>query len=247
MKIIYFSATSHTEKVVKFLGKQFDDENQEIIDLSRIDLSHYDIKKEELCIIGVPSYGGRIPNIVVERFKHIQAHQTPIILVVTYGNRNYDDAIVELKDMVEEQGFQPIAAMAIVCEHSIVNHFAKGRPNQKDYEELVCFSKKIKQNLNNHLSQVPGKRPYKPYHVVPIQMEVTSQCNGCGLCARKCPKQAIDIKNPHIVDEKKCLSCMRCVSICPRHARKCSQEKLEALKEKLEPVCSIDKKNELFM
>ena len=56
-----------------------------------------------------------------------------------------------------------------------------------------------------------------------------SGCTGCGLCATKCPAGAIDPADPRQTDPQKCISCMRCVSICPDSARKINSLKAGAV------------------
>ncbi len=47
-----------------------------------------------------------------------------------------------------------------------------------------------------------------------INME---NCNGCGLCAKKCPEHGIvgDKKQPHVIDQVKCTKCGTCFEVCP--------------------------------
>lgn len=46
---------------------------------------------------------------------------------------------------------------------------------------------------------------------------------------------------------KACISCMRCVSICPAQARTLNKLLLAGVSQKLKKVCSEPKKNELFL
>lgn len=61
---------------------------------------------------------GRVPALLIEWLNTIQAHDTPTVCVVVYGNRVYDDALLELEDMVTTCGGIPIACAAYVGEHS---------------------------------------------------------------------------------------------------------------------------------
>ena len=45
-----------------------------------------------------------------------------------------------------------------------------------------------------------------------------SACNQCGVCAKKCPEEAIskNAKGVYTIDKKKCTGCLTCVDACPR-------------------------------
>lgn len=45
------------------------------------------------------------------------------------------------------------------------------------------------------------------------------RCIRCGLCADNCPAGAIPKAAPQKVDKHKCISCLRCIQICPQSAR----------------------------
>ena len=213
-------------------------------DLSNPHIARHVFSHQDLCIVGVPSYGGRVPTIAIERLKQFQANQTPVILIVTYGNRHYDDTFIELKDTLEPLGFICVGAMAVVCEHSIVHEFAHGRPNAKDFEYIQSLVETLKRDL--HPIEVPGHRPYKIFRggLKPL---VTSQCTKCGLCAKLCPVEAIDLQHLETTNESLCISCMRCISVCPNNARSLSKLLLLPVSQKMKKVCSTPKKNELFI
>ena len=48
-------------------------------------------------------------------------------------------------------------------------------------------------------------------------------------------------------DTEKCISCMRCVAICPKKARKLNKVLLFAASQKMKKACGGRKKNELFL
>lgn len=72
-------------------------------------------------------------------------------------------------------------------------------------------------------------------------------CNRCGVCAAECPVQAIHKDDPAKVDEKACISCMRCVAVCPQEDRKVNPLLLSAAGLMLKKVCSERKDCELFL
>lgn len=252
IKKIVFSPTGGTQKVADLIANVWQ-QPQEIIDLSNpeVDFDQYCFTGHDLCIIAVPSFGGRVPAIVVERLKHIHAMKSPTILIATYGNRAYDDTLLELKEVSENQGFACMSAIAAVCEHSIMRQFGMGRPDQLDELQLIDYAKNIQDIIIRVADMVevsvPGNKPYRDYHGVPMKPKATKKCTQCGQCAKQCPVKAIRSDSPQKTDEKKCISCMRCISVCPLHARKCNQLILAVAVKKMAKVCSGSKKNELFI
>ena len=228
---IYFSPTGGTEKIVTFIAEQFGE--YQSIDLCEktSDLTN-DFSEEDLCIIGVPSFGGRVPAIALERIKALSGNNATALI---------------------EKDFTCQAAIAAVAEHSIMHQFATGRPDQNDLTELASFAQKIKEKTNNTLKtdfppvHVPGNRPYREYGTIPLIPGASHICGSCGLCAAKCPSGAIPSDNPKQTDKDKCISCMRCISVCPTHSRKLNPLMLAAASQKLKKACSGRKENELFL
>ena len=170
---IYFSPTGGTEKIVTFIAEQFG-EYQSIDLCEKTSGLTNDFSKEDLCIIGVPSFGGRVPAIALEKIKEFNGTKTNTILVVVYGNRAYEDTLIELEDTLIEKNFTCQAAIAAIAEHSIMHQFATGRPDQNDLTELTSFAQKIKEKTNNTVKtdfppvHVPGNRPYREYGTIPL-------------------------------------------------------------------------------
>lgn len=246
---IYFSPTGGTKKVVDILLNCFGEPNQEI-DLCK-ECKPIQLSETDLCIVSVPSYGGRVPTIAVERLKKINANGAKAILNCVYGNRTWDDTLTELQDTLEQQGFVCVVAIAAVAEHSIFRQFATGRPDAQDCSELKAFAesiqKKLKENSYKKLELDGSHGPYKEYNGVPFKPEGNELCGGCGLCAKECPVDAISMENPKQTKKELCISCMRCVSICPKQARSCDMAFLNMMAEKMAPALSGRKENHLFL
>ena len=247
----YFSPTGGTKKVADSLTGMLADEVVQV-DLtdSNCDFSVNVLAQEDIAVIAVPSYGGRVPAVAVERLASVQGNGACAILVCVYGNRAYEDTLVELQDTAKQAGFRVCGAVAAVAEHSIARQFAAGRPDEQDIHQLETYAKQIREKLaagDFTESAIPGNRPYKKTGGVGMTPKATRACTQCGVCARVCPVQAIHTDNPKEVEEKACISCMRCVSVCPHSARKVNAAMLAAVGLALKKVCSTRKECELYL
>ncbi len=248
---IVFSPTGGTKKVADYLiGALEGDVTTVDLTDSKQDFHAVSLTKEDVAVISVPSYGGRVPTVAVERLGMVRGNGAKTVLVCVYGNRAYEDTLIELEDAAKQSGFQVIAAVAAIAEHSIARQFAAGRPDAQDAALLSDFAKQIQHKLSvadTSEPAIPGNRPYKKAGGAGMVPKATKECTNCGVCAAECPVQAIDKEDSKKVDEKACISCMRCIAVCPQGARKINPVMLSAASLMLKKVCSERKSCELFL
>ena len=254
---VYFSPTGGTKRVTEWITERIADNREaEWLDLTDAVSSRpdYTFTEHELVVVGVPVYGGRVPETARERLQKLHGKRTPVVLIVTYGNRAYEDALLELSDILKEQGFIPAAAAAVVTEHNIAHIYGAGRPDEKDKKEMTAFAEAVREKLKSTAGStkllelsIRGNRPYRPYGTLPLKISVSSACEGCGTCIRKCPVQAISRTDAKVTDESACITCMRCTAVCPVHARRLSRFVVAVAGRKLRKQCAERKEPELII
>ena len=231
--MVYFSPTGTTKKILEGIIEGFQVSTVRQIDLTLPAANNRDfaITKDDFAVIGAPVYGGRIPVIAAQRLKQIKADQTPGVIVVVYGNRAFEDALLELFQLVKEAGFIPVAAGAFIGEHSYstaATPIAVGRPDAQDLIQAKDFGAMIRkkigkmQNLGAAAAlSLPGKFPYQDFGKWPEMSPVILEdiCNLCGVCAAVCPTVAITVDTTVLTDKKRCIYCCACVKSCPIEAR----------------------------
>ena len=229
---LYFSPAGGTKKVTERIAQSVGP-RAEFADVT-VRARELEFGPAELVVIGVPVYGGRVPWPVGERLSRVSARGTPAVIAAVYGNRAYEDALLELR---------------------IVPEIAQGRPDAEDLVKIDEFSRRIRERLEYVASAeslptaiVPGEREYRRYDGVPMHPEAArGDCVGCGRCAAECPVGAIPAAEPWKTDGTRCITCMRCVAVCPQFARHLSRLKLAAAKLSLKKACAQRREPELFI
>lgn len=231
-KLVFFSPTGTTKAVVQGIGRGINPSTMELIDITTPNARKEPLETSEndLLVVAVPVYMGRVPALLNDWLIAIQANNTPTVCVVVYGNRVYDNALLELKDIVVKCGAIPIGGAAYIGEHSFSNSEtpSRGRPDEDDLNHAEAFGQKIREKLQtfssiSQLSEVsiPGRYPYggvtELWDVDFIAVD--DQCSQCGVCAEVCPVGAVDSQNSTNIDQEKCITCCACLKSCTQNAR----------------------------
>lgn len=231
--IVYFSPTHTSAKIAYAIA-----EGMHFKSLLESDITYntpkgtVDIYDDELTIVAVPVYGGRVAETAMERLRAFRGHKSPVVPVVLYGNRDYEDALLELSDTLTAQGFVVVSGGAFIGEHSYSREdmpIAAGRPDEDDLQIAMRFGRDILLKMDKISSlkgvkklEVKGNFPYKVKGPSTPQAPVVNEeiCNLCGYCEGVCPVSAIVFTDGvAFTDPASCIKCCACVKECPLGAR----------------------------
>lgn len=264
---MYFSPTSTTKSVVEEIKKEIlkkeDIENGITIDFTLESKRQEGVffKEEDILIIGVPVYAGRVPNILLKYLNTIKASGTLAVPVVLYGNRDYDDALIELNDILISNGFKVIGAGSFIGEHSFSKTLAKDRPDKDDLLIARDFAKsiysKIKANKVDEELKIKGNRPYRDYYmpkdeedksvdIRKVEPKTRDNCIDCKICAEVCPVGSIDYEDVAKITGI-CIKCCACVKKCPTESKYFDHEDYLRHKRELEEGLKDRKEIETFV
>jgi ferredoxin/NAD(P)H-dependent FMN reductase len=242
VKAVYFSATGTTKKIVESIARS-------IAEKAETEYESYDFTlpaartdalvfhSGELVIFGTPVYAGRVPNVLLKYLDRMEGNEALAVPVVLYGNRNYDDGLIELRDILEEHGLHTVAAAAFIGEHSFSYTLAKGRPDEADVSFGEDFASKVLRNVEQ-ITELSGlapiivkgiPQPYRGYYqprdrqgnpvdIRKVKPLTNEDCNHCLICTDVCPMGSIsrdDVKEFTGI----CIKCGACVKKCPVHAK----------------------------
>lgn len=262
LRLLYFSPTGTTRKILEKIAEGIGEDQPEHIDLTSPEarMGQHSKIKRGLTIIGVPVYTGRVALEAIRGLGQFKATDAPAIVVVVYGNREYEDALLELQNITVEAGFTPIAGAAFIGEHSLSTKdvpVAHGRPDSEDLDCAAAFGALVNEKLTKTDSlssvsplKIPGNFPYRERgparHVSPDSDDST--CTRCEKCREVCPTAAITLVEGYIQTEKnKCILCCACVKSCPYGARHLNDPQLRQFIQQLSITCSMRKDPEFYL
>lgn len=246
MEVYYFSPTGRTKKVSDIFAAAVGK------DVVWHDLGDKQTPTKqpqgELIIVAAPVFAGRIPSVVSEKIKILAGEGKKAVTIAVYGNRAYEDALLEMNDILIQGGFTVIAAAAFVAQHSIVPEVGAGRPDAEDAKEIRAFAEAVKSSTSAEKIHVLGNRPYRPGMNVQVTPLSLPACTACGACAKICPTDAIANEDGKMdTDAAKCILCMACVHACPKQARILPPPLQQKTDNMLAAFRDIRNKNEVFL
>ncbi|GAB6112338.1 4Fe-4S binding protein [Desulfomicrobium salsuginis] len=259
-ELVYFSPTGTTKTIVAGIAEGLG-ARPSLRDMTAQSGCREGHSAGEIVVIGVPVHAGRVPELAAARLRaEVRGEGRPSVLAVVYGNRAFEDALLELRDLALELGFVPVAGAAFIGEHSFSTPqwpVAQGRPDAADLDKARAFGRLVRELLDGvpkpadlRPLEVPGNFPYRqgvqPSSICP---ETDAQsCILCGECARSCPSGAITLAEDSVLTEAAlCLRCCACTRTCPTGARVMRHEKILEFGRMLSTQYATRREPEFFL
>ena len=227
IRAMYFSGTNTTAKVTSAVAYKMWQlmEKEGCVKAENIDFTPaaardkiYSFDEDDIVVFGTPVIAGRVPNVLLKFLDTLDGGGAMAVPIVLYGNRNFDDALIELRNILEDKGFHTVAGAAFIGEHSFSKTLAAERPDAEDMKTAESFASAAADKISDIIAKaggdngkiskileaagpvkVDGEEPLRPYY------------------------KPRDRKGNHInilkvipkLDSSKCTKCGICVKACP--------------------------------
>ncbi len=141
---VFFSTTGNAEQIVlesgeyiaHNLGVPFESENFTKHDEQRDVLT---FSEGDLVIFGTPIYAGRISNKILSLVKNMfQGNGAFALPMVVFGDRRFDNSLVDLASELKKNNFNILAAGACACAYDF-SEMNLDRPNTDDRKHREAF------------------------------------------------------------------------------------------------------------
>ncbi len=202
IEVVYFSASGHCKEIADFCASTL---KTKAVAVSH-DFNGNDVKK---ILLVFPVYCQNIPSNVKEFIKKSKAEYAAMIAV--YGGISYGRVLRDAQKIFKGK---IVAAAYFPSGHSYLNDSSIG-----DLQTLVPLIAKLQSDTSVVKIPKTSKNVFADFAPAwrsraGVKIIRSDACDNCNLCAKVCPRSAIQNGIP----DKKCIRCVKCVHDCPKKA-----------------------------
>lgn len=235
--IFYFSGTGNTRFVAQRLAEATGEQLIAIADERRKGSQEYVLKEGERLGFCFPTHGWQPPRIVREFIRQNKFQNVSYIYAVTTCGDNMGHAMKILDKELGIHGLKTQSRFAVLMPESNVcfsflHLDSKERERQKieDAKKTVAhICEMVKERRSGVEELIKGAIPYTYTYVIGGYYNkhlITDEkfwvdedaCIQCGLCAKLCPVDDIEMLPPRWKHDGSCTNCLACYHHCPKHA-----------------------------
>lgn len=230
--LFYFSANGNTQKLAGIIAEKLPDKAINIEDALRDRAFEYQMENGERLGFAFPVFFGGVPDIMVDFVKQVSVKSGDNYygyIVVTDGGMS-EAAPKQLTDLLLKRGITINGVFGLktvdTCAFFSNKWFPEtwGKLGDQVAVNSAMIAQQIEERTVGEFAQ-PSLFPrftsmlMKPVYSIlrtTDRFMVSDNCTHCGLCAKNCPTQSIEMQDgiPRWV-RKKCMTCMRCLHHCP--------------------------------
>ncbi len=226
--IFYFTGTGNSLKVARDIAKEL--ENCEVRLITNFNESKIDEGYSSVGFVH-PVYASKLPNYFINFLQTVDctnSKEAYFYAVATQGGTS-GNSLVNVNKLLEKQGIKLSGAFGVKMFANYVALY-----NMKD--NAVAANEKSNVAIQSIVKTVRGKVkteiPTKENKIVSFAsnliakkfaekdkgFNVSSACNGCGICEKVCPVRNIELAGGKPTFKHKCEQCMACIQNCPSKA-----------------------------
>lgn len=229
--IIYFSATGNCKYIATKIAKATNNEYVSMIKCVNSGKYTFNLEKDNMFGIVVPTYFYGLPSYVksfLEKIQIIADDTVYVFIIVTYGTSS-GYATNNMEKYLKKQNISVSAKFDIKMVDTWTPVF-----DLTDKDKIKRIEDETEVKLKSVIKKIQNKeegnfvKSCLPSFISPFahtgyeiarktsHLHITDDCVGCGMCAKRCPIQAIKMEHDRPVHiTKKCVMCLRCLHKCP--------------------------------
>ena len=229
--IFYFSATGNSRHIAKMIAGKTGDKYADITEFVKNEFYNFVFDKKENIGFVFPVYNFGLPITLCRFLENLNINMSGnyVFTVATFGGFSGGASKI-IKKKLLKNNIEVNAQYSVrmpdtwtpVYDLSDKNKVAKRNKKADKTTEIIIKKISKKKNGNFDFRRIPlSDFFYKDYESLrrTSSLSVEENCIGCGLCAKNCPEDAIEIQNSRPVWVKdKCAMCLGCLHRCPQFA-----------------------------